>query len=430
MLKIAAEPYVRIAALERLVTQNASSMEWLAAQHRDMQRKHEALLAAHLELAEDHSVLCQTVTEAGAITGPALEEVRRERRRAQAVRKALQAPDVACAICRCAGVRAATALASLSRTEGEGARRALPTLVVELPPHVYVCGGSAGGDALAAVERYDPLTYKWEVLPPMRVARRWCGAAAAGGAIYVFGGHNGARYLNAAERYLPDERTWEVLPSMPSPREGCAVAAMRGQLYVFGGSYAEPSGVARSGGGGEHAVCAVERLDTSSLKWELLPPMPRARDACTAAADLKQCVVFLLGGRDANEPFLPTAERFRTESFQWEALPSMPTARLGCAAATVGDALFVAGGHGGQALATLECFRFSTLQWESLPFMPTARLGCAAAATAGSLLVFGGHDGGGALSAVEIFEPSELKWSPLPRMSVSRYACTAAASVA
>ena len=55
---------------------------------------------------------------------------------------------------------------------------------------------------LNSVERYDPREDRWELIPPMNVARDGLGLAVANGLIYAVGGWD-SRSLNTVEVYNP-----------------------------------------------------------------------------------------------------------------------------------------------------------------------------------------------------------------------------------
>ena len=52
---------------------------------------------------------------------------------------------------------------------------------------LVVLGGSAGGDALATVEAYDPLLNRWRSLPPMSQGRQGAVCGLVGGSLVVAG---------------------------------------------------------------------------------------------------------------------------------------------------------------------------------------------------------------------------------------------------
>ena len=68
---------------------------------------------------------------------------------------------------------------------------------------IYAIGGYGGGDnaCLSSAERFDPSTGKWELIAPMKEARRALTAVALPDGIYAIGGYNGKDYINTVERY-------------------------------------------------------------------------------------------------------------------------------------------------------------------------------------------------------------------------------------
>ena len=94
-------------------------------------------------------------------------------------------------------------------------------------------GGSAGGDALATVEAYDPLTNTWRSLPPMSQGRQGAVCGLVGDSLVVAGGGSLATGpLSSAEAYSP-ETGWTRSASAARRLVRCGVRA--GRLYVAGG---------------------------------------------------------------------------------------------------------------------------------------------------------------------------------------------------
>lgn len=58
---------------------------------------------------------------------------------------------------------------------------------------IYAIGGYGGGDnsSLSSVERFNPETQKWELIAPLKEARRALTAVALPDGIYAIGGFNG-----------------------------------------------------------------------------------------------------------------------------------------------------------------------------------------------------------------------------------------------
>ncbi|CAE8720001.1 unnamed protein product [Polarella glacialis] len=283
-------------------------------------------------------------------------------------------------------------------------------------PGLYVCGGHASGVTLDGVERLNPGSGRWEVLPPMPTPRHGCAAASVIGILYVFGGANDSGLpLDTAERFDPLVRCWDVLPPVPTARHGAACAAVAGILYVIGGY------------DGEGVLAATERFDPASKRWETLPPMPTPRGRCAAAA--LDGLIFVAGGTDDDAKELDSLERLDPSSWSWQALPSMPTPRCGCAVAAMRGSLYVLGGRGGsEKLSAVERYDLATGCWESVTAMPTARDGCAAASSGEAIYVFGGRGIGQTLPVAECYDPRTGLWEQLPPMPHARCGCSAAAA--
>lgn len=106
---------------------------------------------------------------------------------------------------------------------------------------IYVAGGrTMDGGNIDNLDRYDPVTNRWESLQPMPYAGGGLNGAVAGGQFYVFGGEmlgvKGAEgVLGYSVRYNPADNTWQSLPDMPTPRHGQAVVAINRMLFTIGG---------------------------------------------------------------------------------------------------------------------------------------------------------------------------------------------------
>lgn len=109
---------------------------------------------------------------------------------------------------------------------------------------IYVVGGSHGRSfddhsrfTLDSAERYDPASRTWTMLPPMRMERSGCVAAAgADGRLYVFGGEDDDQWFESCERYDPLTRRWEWLPGMNTARTGGSAAVLGNRIFVLGGA--------------------------------------------------------------------------------------------------------------------------------------------------------------------------------------------------
>lgn len=65
---------------------------------------------------------------------------------------------------------------------------------------LFAAGGWCSGDAIASVERFDPMSKEWRMVAPMTKRRCGVGCAVLNDLLYAVGGHDGQSYLNSIER--------------------------------------------------------------------------------------------------------------------------------------------------------------------------------------------------------------------------------------
>eukprot|EP00927_Polykrikos_kofoidii_P047849 TRINITY_DN42133_c0_g1_i1.p1 TRINITY_DN42133_c0_g1~~TRINITY_DN42133_c0_g1_i1.p1 ORF type:complete len:413 (+),score=76.48 TRINITY_DN42133_c0_g1_i1:179-1417(+) len=279
---------------------------------------------------------------------------------------------------------------------------------------IYLCGGRRGANELRSIERFDPSSQAWEVVPPLMVPREWACAAVVEGRIYVCGGW-GDVPLRSVERFHPSAGTWEAMPPLSVARWGAAAAVVTGKLHICGGL--DVVGVSTS---------SVERLELvggsgESPVWDPVPAMSHPRGWPVAGAVAGQ--LYVCGGRYERHDPISSVERLSTDGTTWEPMEPMREARFGAALATVGGSLYVCGGASkSHLLSSVERFDTTTESpsWESLPAMTTCRGYVAAGAVAGRLHVFGGYDRVDNFRSAEQFNPATGRWFPLPSMNEGR----------
>jgi len=130
---------------------------------------------------------------------------------------------------------------------------------------IYVIGGRVGAAFISSasnnvdlLEMYDPATDLWTPRTRMPTARSAIGAGVYNNQILVAGGEGqDQRFLaafKAVEAYDPVLNRWQVLPSMPHPRHGLAVGAVGNRLYTV-------SGDGQSAGSGiDHSAVAFNEI--------------------------------------------------------------------------------------------------------------------------------------------------------------------------
>ena len=119
-------------------------------------------------------------------------------------------------------------------------------VAVGVADKIYVIGGRVGAAFISGtsnnvdlVEMYDPATDLWMPRTRMPTARSAIGAGVYNNQILVAGGEGqDQRFLaafKAVEAYDPVLNRWQILPSMPRPRHGLAVGAIGNRLYTVSG---------------------------------------------------------------------------------------------------------------------------------------------------------------------------------------------------
>jgi N-acetylneuraminic acid mutarotase len=148
---------------------------------------------------------------------------------------------------------------------------------------------------------YDFKTGKWSWGTGLLTPRAYHGAASFGDKIVVFGGQSGslAQNLRTTDVLSVESGDWERWEPMSIKRSGFSTVRFAGMVYAFGGEAPTT------------AVDRVERLDPEKKVWELVQPMPTARQGAGAAAAGGR--IFVVGGgkhpgisvSDINEVLLP-----------------------------------------------------------------------------------------------------------------------------
>ena len=83
------------------------------------------------------------------------------------------------------------------------------------------------------MECYNSRTKQWSHVAPMHYSRSCFAAAVCDGYLYALGGY-GPSYLRTVERYDPMSNSWEMMPAMSTYRINFGVGVLNGCLYVVG----------------------------------------------------------------------------------------------------------------------------------------------------------------------------------------------------
>ena len=250
---------------------------------------------------------------------------------------------------------------------------------------VWTAGGlDAEGQAVAAVQVYDPTFDAWSEGPTLPQAVHHSELVSAGDRLYLLGGYAGAGFATpVAAVAVLDASTgrWQPAPPLPEPRAAGA-AAWDGQRVVYGGGVG-PGGVADE-------VWALQ-----DGGWSRLGSLSQAREHLAAAGDGHGRVWFLAGrdgGLTSNLSAVDLAE-----GGQVSPAGSLPTARGGAGGFYAGPEIgaCAAGGESADGtFAEVECLNADG-RVTVLPELGVPRHGAGTAVLDGTALVLlGGPEPG------------------------------------
>jgi N-acetylneuraminic acid mutarotase len=276
--------------------------------------------------------------------------------------------------------------------------------VVGLGDEVVVIGGfNQFAQVVDRVEAYAPATDSWRSLAPLPAARHHVNAAVADDTLYALGSLVGLNFGAAGDVWAYDApaNAWSPRASMPagSERGGAATASIGSIIYVAGGYR------------GGDAVSDFSAYDTVADSWQMLPPLPTARDHLVAG--VRDGLFHAVGGRDGSIGGIDgRVDVFDPETGSWSSAPTMLTPRGGAAAATLPDGrIVVLGGEGNTndpsgVFAEVEALSPNS-NWVALDPMTTPRHGTGAVTLDGIIYMPGGAttQAFGAVDVVQAYVP-------------------------
>ncbi len=229
---------------------------------------------------------------------------------------------------------------------------------------VFVVGGyDARGVTTNAVAAYDIRRNRWARPASMPIAVNHPTAAAYRGRLYVHGGFTVDRQTEATsalQRYEPETDRWRLLPASDHPRAAHALVARRGKLYAAAGA---------NGRTGE--LTSLEVYDIARKRWRDGPDMSVGRNH-VAGAKLGGRI-YVMGGRPGN---LDDVEVYDPRHRRWSRAAPLDTPRSGFTAAVVRGRIVAFGGEAASGtIAPAELYDPTADRWKALPAMLTPRHG-------------------------------------------------------
>ena len=242
--------------------------------------------------------------------------------------------------------------------------------------------------------------------------------------------HDKMAYFNpwgSTAVYQFEEDQWTALPKCP--HYDSALTVINEQLTTVGGSHG------RYGGGPTNSLASLTG-EGKDRKWvEHFPRMPTSRSHLAAVC--RGTSLIAAGGRGAGGRRLRTVEVMDTESLQWTLVNPLPHPMWWASIAVSQEKVYLLGGRDQNVRQTLSVFTCSTLQTQPLDAQleKTANqlTGWHQAADAPHywstavcvgevLLAIGGQSAAGeATSAIAAYNPTSDSWEDIGHMTTPRY---------
>ncbi len=243
----------------------------------------------------------------------------------------------------------------------------------------------------------------WQLDGAMPVGLDGVGVVTHGGDAFVFGGYNGLPAGQVAESffYSPGGETTSAA-AMPASKANMAYVAHNGEFYSIGG-YREYAGV-------WGRTTEVWSYNPGTDVWTVEASLDYERDGCRAVS--LGDYVYVVGGHHEPSGELADVDRYDPITNSWTAMPSLSVARSNPGAATVDGKLYVMGGnYGGGFLASMEIYDPVSNTWSTGPSMPTARQAFTTAVLGNRIYAIGGQDTSDAYcNIVEYFDVDAGQW--------------------
>lgn len=261
----------------------------------------------------------------------------------------------------------------------------------------------------------------WTDGPPMGTARANAAVAVLDGELYVIGGENTTgQPLGVVERYDPVEEEWETVESLREERHSAAASILNGKILLMGGT--DDSG---------EATDDVEIYVPGEDDWESFDHMDEERNGLASA--VLDGLVFALGGTSESGGFLTTCEAYNPGEEGWYpyAQWALDPGRALFGAATVGDAVYMAGGFS-QFGGPIDLFERYTLVGGSTVLAPLSSprgnlaLVSTGGALGGDLFAIGGGNGNDVFDTVERYDIEQNAWEPAEPLQTAREGAVAA----
>jgi regulation of enolase protein 1 (concanavalin A-like superfamily) len=212
---------------------------------------------------------------------------------------------------------------------------------------VYFAGGYVGDWAKAPgtnrVMAYDLASGTWSNLPSLPDARVAGGLVAIGRVLHFFGGMNTQRTADLADHWALDldnlSAGWVSLAPMPNPRNHLGYAAVNGIVYALGGLHVMNEETGQD--------AEVDAYDPVTDTWAQVASLPMPWSHFHTSTFVVNGKIGIVGGQtDGNDDgtYVPNIAEYDPTADAWQMLPPLPEARQATSAEWINGQLVVVGG--------------------------------------------------------------------------------------
>jgi hypothetical protein len=271
---------------------------------------------------------------------------------------------------------------------------------------MHVVGGYGEGRVNGAYHTvYDPPSDRWYDAAPLPRGANHVAVVAHDGRIYALGGfiQQNRQSDNKAYAYEVASDRWQEIAPLPRPRGAAVAVVLNGKVHLVAGA-SEPAPERAS-------IGWHERYDPAADRWDLLRPLPGARDHVGCVSH--DGVIHVVGGRFNTFQYNTGMHHvYMPEEDTWIEKAAMPTPRSGHGMVVHMGRFYCMGGEGGiikdgkpvvaKVFGMMESYDPASDTWQSHAPMLTPRHAVGAVSIGDWIHVAGGGAvlGGAVQSAV------------------------------
>ena len=261
-------------------------------------------------------------------------------------------------------------------------------------------------------------TIVWKQLASLPEAYNGGEAVSLNNEIYFVAGRTKTSKSASFYKFNPKTNKWIKLADIPNPATNLALAAINGKIYAIGGDQFQD---------------ANRVYDPQANAWELLEPMPTARQHIDCG--VFDNTIFITGGLTSWKVISKKHEVYNITTNTWSEKAAIPSLRNCPAVVTKDSLIYVIGGGGSKAsvwekTASIECYNAKSNTWERKGDLPYKLYKPAAILVNNKLMVLGGSTTIGkntvTLDKVLIYNSKSDEWietTPLPSKNIF-FGCT------